>query len=75
MADIYRAAEELETVVGTHESLNVIYCSSATDAVECDTVRFLVFAEGIAGVFHTDVFQNAGIVVSTVASVCGVTDF
>ena len=75
VAHVYRAAEELKAIVGTFVGLAVVHDGTVAYAVERDTVGFVLFIEGKAGVFQTNVLQRARVVGIIVAAVNGTAYF
>ena len=75
VADIYRAAEEFETVVRAFVGLTVVYDCTAAHTVERDSVGFMFLIESIAGVFYAHILQFAGVVGIVVAAINGTADF
>ena len=75
VAHVYRAAEELKAVIGTFVGLAVVHDGTVAYAVERDTVGFVLFIEGKAGVFQTNVLQRARVVGIIVAAVNGTAYF
>ena len=75
VAHVYRAAEELKAIVGTFVGLAVVHDGTVAYAVERDTVGFVLFIEGKAGVFQANVLQRARVVGIIVAAVNGAAYF
>ena len=75
VAHVDRAAEELKAVVRALIGLAVVHGGAVAHAVEGDAVGLVLFVEGKARIFQTDVAQRARVVGVVVAAIGGVANF